>query len=189
MGTVTKPKTWADNENVLYTDLNSVLDTLYNEFNGNIDNANIKSSAAISESKLAFSTSSGHNHDGSNSKLIPAFAVFTIAGTLTTSSDPSPWVPIRQSRTISEVYAAVKTAPTGTSIIIDIEYSTDNGATWTSIWNTTPANRLTVAISARTGSQTSFDTTAISSGTLLRIATDQIGSTIAGANLTVTIKL
>src|SRR4051812_41206869 len=56
MGLITKPKTWADAENVLYTDLNSVLDTLYNEFNGNIDNANIKSSAGIVFSKLDSAT-------------------------------------------------------------------------------------------------------------------------------------
>ena len=52
MGIITKTKTWADAENVTYTDLNSNFDTVYNEFNGNIDNANIKAGAGISASKL-----------------------------------------------------------------------------------------------------------------------------------------
>ena len=52
MGIITKTKTWADAENVTYTDLNSDFDNIYNEFNGNIDNANIKAGAGISASKL-----------------------------------------------------------------------------------------------------------------------------------------
>lgn len=164
-------------------------ETLYNEINGNLDNANIDTSAGIVESKLAFSTSTGHNHDGSNSRLIPAFAVFTIGGSLVVSTDPAPWIPIRQARTITEVYGVVKTAPTGASILIDVEISSDNGATWTSIWNTIPTNRLTITASNRTGTTTTFDTTTVSAGSLLRVAVDQVGSTISGSNLTVTIKL
>ena len=53
MALITKPKTWIDNENVLYTDLNFEFDSIYNEFNGNIDNANIKSGAAIDPAKIA----------------------------------------------------------------------------------------------------------------------------------------
>lgn len=189
MGTITKNKTWADEENVNYTDINANFDTIYNEFNGNIENANIDASAAIAESKIAFSTSTGHDHDGTDSKLIPTFAVFTVTGTLTTSTDPAPWIPVRQARTITEAYAVVKTAPTGASLIVDIEYSTDDGANWTSIWNTTTANRLTIAASAKDDDQTAFDTTSIASGSLLRIAIDQVGSTVAGADLTVTLKL
>lgn len=189
MGSIVKPKTWADGDNVLYSDINTNFDTLYNEVNGNLDNNNIKASAAIAESKITFSTSTGHNHDGSNSKLIPAFAVFTVTGAVTVNTDPSPWIPIRQARTISEVYAVVKTAPTGASLIVDVEVSEDDGVTWTSIWNTTTANRITIAASSKSDNQTSFDTTSISSGSLLRIAVDQVGSTVAGADLTVTVKL
>lgn len=39
---------------------------------GTITNAEINASAAIVESKLAFTNSGGHNHDGSNSTLIAA---------------------------------------------------------------------------------------------------------------------
>jgi hypothetical protein len=52
MGIITKPKTWADNENVTYTDINSNFDNVYNEVNGNLDNTNIDASANIEASKL-----------------------------------------------------------------------------------------------------------------------------------------
>lgn len=53
MGSIVKPKTWADAESLTYTDLNSSMDTIYNEFNGNIEDANIKASAAIAVTKIA----------------------------------------------------------------------------------------------------------------------------------------
>lgn len=111
-----------------------------------------------------------------------------MSGTLVVSTDAAFWVPIRSTRTITEAYAIVKTAPTGADILIDIDKSSD-GSTWTSIWNTNQANRLTIAASSKSGSQTSFDTTSLSSGDLLRIAVDQVGSTIPGADLTVVIKI
>lgn len=189
MATITKTKTWADNEAVTYTDINANFDTLYTLANGNNDNDNIKANAGIVESKLAFNTSTGHNHDGSNSKLIPSTAVWTVTGTLTVSADPAPWIYVKSARTITAVAGVVKTAATGADIIIDIEKSTDDGANWTSIWNTTPANRLTIAASAREGTQTSFDTTAVGAGDYLRIAVDQVGSTVAGADLQVFLTL
>lgn len=57
MATITKTKTWADNENVNYSDMNANFDTVYSLVNGNIDNDNIKSGAAISASKVSFGTS------------------------------------------------------------------------------------------------------------------------------------
>jgi len=189
MGLITKQKSWVDEENVTYTDMNANFDTLYNAINGGIDNNNIDASAAIAESKLAFDTASGHNHDGTNSKLIPANAIWTVVGTLTTSTDAAPWLYIKNARTITAIAGIVKTAPTGDDIIIDIEKSGDNGATWTSIWNTTPANRLTISATNREGTQTSFDTTAVSAGDYLRVAIDQVGSSVAGADLTVNLTL
>lgn len=53
MGLITKTKTWVDNENVLYTDINADFDALYNEVNGNLDNNNIKTSAAIDITKIS----------------------------------------------------------------------------------------------------------------------------------------
>jgi hypothetical protein len=52
MALITKPKTWADAENVNYTDMNSNLDTLYTEINGNLDNDNIAANADIEIEKI-----------------------------------------------------------------------------------------------------------------------------------------
>lgn len=53
MALISKTKTWVDAENVAYTDLNADFDNIYNEFNGNIDNSNIKSGAGIDPLKVA----------------------------------------------------------------------------------------------------------------------------------------
>jgi hypothetical protein len=53
MALITKPKTFVDNETLLYTDLNSLMDTIYNEFNGSISNTNIASNAAIVSTKIS----------------------------------------------------------------------------------------------------------------------------------------
>jgi hypothetical protein len=59
MGLLVVPHTYVDNENPLYTDLNNNFQTIYNEFNGNIQNANISSSAGIVFSKLDSTTVAG----------------------------------------------------------------------------------------------------------------------------------
>jgi len=56
MGTITLGKQWTDNEAVNYNDMNGNFTTIYSLVNGNIDNDNIKSSAGISTSKIAWST-------------------------------------------------------------------------------------------------------------------------------------
>ena len=53
MGTIVKPHTFADNENPLYTDVNSDFDTIYNEFNGGIDNDNLDPAAGIDVTKIS----------------------------------------------------------------------------------------------------------------------------------------
>lgn len=85
--------------------------------------------------------------------------------------------------TIVKAYANVGTAPTGTSLIFDINYDSDGGVDGggTTIW-ATQANRLTVAAGAATANTTTFNTTALVAGGTLTIDIDQIGSTGAGAN-------
>lgn len=182
MALITRLYSYTDGNTILASQNNANENTLYNEINGNLDNANIKANAGIVESKLAFSTSTGHDHDGVNSKAIPKGFAFALAGTLTTGTSVTPVLIATQAQTITKVYANVKTAPTGAAIKIDIN---KNG---TSIWNTTQANRLTIADGETTGSQTSFDTTALVEGDILSIDIDQVGSTLAGADITVTVK-
>jgi hypothetical protein len=81
--------------------------------------------------------------------------------------------------TITTVLAYAKTAPTGANLIFDIN---KNG---TSLWNLTQANKITIAANSNTGSQTSFDTTAINAQDVLSIDVDQIGSLVAGQDITI----
>ena len=121
------------------------------------------------------------NFDTVADAIVPTF-VFTITGTLTTGTNLTPALIVPGAYTIQKAYAYVKTAPTGATILIDINV---NG---TSIWNSDQNNRLTIAASAQTGSQTIFDTTALQDFDVLTVDVDQVGSTIAGADLTVELK-
>ncbi|AMV24177.1 hypothetical protein VT84_07255 [Gemmata sp. SH-PL17] len=56
-----------------------------------------------------------------------------------------------------------------------------NGAT---IWST-QANRLKIAAGATSGTQSTFNTTTVAEGDLLTIDVDQVGSTVAGQDVTV----
>jgi len=78
------------------------------------------------------------------------------------------------------VYAAAyaQVAPTGAAILFDIHL---NGTT---IW-ATQAQRLTIAAGANAGNTKTFGTTALSQGDRLTCDVDQVGSTIAGANVNV----
>jgi hypothetical protein len=84
--------------------------------------------------------------------------------------------------TVTNVRASVGTAPTGSSIICDVK---KNGTT---IY-TTSGNRPTIAISTNTATANNPDITSISAGDYLTVDVDQVGSTIAGADLTVSITL
>ena len=111
----------------------------------------------------------------------PTF-VFTVQDILATGTSMSAVLIVPKALTITKAYAYVKTAPTGAAIVVDIN---KNG---TSIWNATPANRLTIAAAGVSGNQTSFDTVALAEGDILTIDLDTVGSSVAGANLTVALK-
>lgn len=111
----------------------------------------------------------------------PTF-VFTITGTLATGTSKTPIIPVHRALTIVRAYAVVKTAPTGANLIIDI----NKGGT--SIWASTPANRLTITAGNTSGNQTAFDTTALAADDSLTLNIDQVGSTVAGADLTVILR-
>ena len=114
-------------------------------------------------------------------KILTTFT-WAVTGSLVTGTSIAPIIIIPNNLTIIKAYAAVKTAPTGASILIDINIG------GTSIWASTPANRLTIAAGATSGTQTSFDTTSLTDGGLLTVDLDQVGSTIAGADITIELK-
>jgi hypothetical protein len=81
--------------------------------------------------------------------------------------------------TIKSVRASVGTAPTGSSIIVDINI---NGTTIFS----TQGNRPTIAAGGFTsGKVTNMNTATISDGSYFTVDLDAVGSTVAGADLTV----
>jgi len=87
MGTITKTKTWADNDNVTFTDINGNIDTVYNEFNGNIDNTNIKATAGIAASKLDATVVTTTGSQTLSSKVLTKPTVNGSVQGLTTDTD------------------------------------------------------------------------------------------------------
>jgi hypothetical protein len=182
MGTISRQYTYAAGNTINPDENNANENALFNEVNGGLDNDNIDASAAISESKLSFNTSTGHKHDGSDSAAIPNGYGFAITGTLTTGTNLTNAHIIIGAQTVTKAYAYVKTAPTAADLIIDINL---NG---TSIWATTQANRLTVSAGDTEATQTSFDTTALSDEDVITVDIDQVGSSVSGADLTIVLK-
>lgn len=77
--------------------------------------------------------------------------------------------------TASKTWAYCKTAPTNANLIM-------------SIYNVTQAavvGTVTIAAAATSGNSTSYTTAAIAQGDVLRIDVTQIGSGVAGADITV----
>lgn len=103
---------------------------------------------------------------------------FCIPGALTTGANKAPSFIMRTVGTIIDAYAYARTVPSGAALIFDIN---KNGST---IW-ATQGNRLQIASGQSTGTQTSFDTTALVANDRLDIDIDQIGSSVAGSDITV----
>ena len=107
---------------------------------------------------------------------------FAYPSTLAVVASATPSFIMPFSGTITKAYAYSRTAPTGQSIIIDIN---KNGST---IWST-QANRLAISAGQNSGTQTAFNTTALVESDRLDLDIDQIGSGTVGANLTVELKV
>jgi hypothetical protein len=122
---------------------------------------------------------------GGGTVYIPITA--SLPGPRIVGNDLVNWYICPRNLTFDEVYIIAKTGPTGAAFIVDIQKSTNNGATFTSLWASTPSNKPTIAAASVAGNTTSFDTTTANAGDILRFDIDQIGSTIAGSDITVTI--
>lgn len=88
MAIITKPYDFAPNTTIVSAQVDSDFDTIYSEINGNIDNANIKSGAAISASKIANTAatiSDNNSFTGSNTfkKTIQTITTASDAATVT----------------------------------------------------------------------------------------------------------
>lgn len=110
---------------------------------------------------------------------------FQISGVMAVANDLTNWIIMPAAGTWTKFYAVCKSGPTGADLIFDIQKSTNNGSSFTSIWATHSSFKVTVAATAVAGNTTSFDTSTFSAGDVFRIDIDQVGSTLAGSNCTV----
>jgi hypothetical protein len=121
---------------------------------------------------------------GGAERLVEAGVLFPFsrAGTLTTGTGAHRiYNDTGATLDIKSVRATVGTAPTGASIIVDINVS------GTTIFST-QGNRPTIAISGNTsGKVTNMNTTTIADGSYFTVDIDQIGSGTPGADLVVQI--
>lgn len=101
-------------------------------------------------------------------------------GTLTVSSDPFRWYAPFDLQLVA-VEISVGTAPTGASIIVDIHNS------GTTVF-TDQGNRPEIAISSFVSGDAVPDVVDVVNGEYLEFHVDQIGSTIAGSDLTITVR-
>lgn len=84
--------------------------------------------------------------------------------------------------TIDAVYAGINTAPTGASLVVDVKKN--NVSIFSSV-----ANRPTVVSGGHYNLTSTFATTSLVAGDYLTVDVTQIGSTVAGSDLTVTVRL
>lgn len=105
---------------------------------------------------------------------------FSVTGAVVVATGKSRFY-VEGNYTIASVRASADTAPTGATLIVDVN---KNGTTVF----TTQGNRPAIAISGNTATGTP-DVTTLAAGDFLSVDVDQVGSTVAGSDLTVTIRL
>lgn len=102
--------------------------------------------------------------------------------TLAAATGAQPF-PYTGSGTVVDVRAVVGTAPTGQALVVDVHI---NGS---SLWAAT-IDKPTIAVSAKDSGLTPPDQNAVlSDGDVITVDIDQVGSTIAGGNLTVVVRI
>lgn len=106
---------------------------------------------------------------------------FSVTGTVAVATGKSR-IYLEGNYTIDTVRAAVTTAPTGAALIVDVN---KNGTT---IY-TTQSARPQIAASANSATGNSPAVQTFVAGDYITVDVDQIGSTVAGADLTVTVRL
>jgi hypothetical protein len=106
---------------------------------------------------------------------------FFIAGAQTTGTKKAQAL-VSRAGVITGVRAYLDTPPTGAAFIIDCNI---NGVTA----YTTQTNRPTVAISGNASTTTAPDVTTVAAGDRISVDVDQIGSSVAGSDLSISITI
>jgi hypothetical protein len=91
-------------------------------------------------------------------------------------------LPLSGSYTLIDYRVRVGTAPTGASLIVDIN---KNGTTLF----TTQGNRPTIAAAGQLATTTAPNVTTFVNGDYISVDVDQIGSTVAGSDLVVVLRM
>ena len=81
MATITKPNTFTASTTIRAAQVNANFDTIYNDYNGGITNANIKADAAIAGSKLNLAAPGAIGGTTPNSGAFSSLTAPTIAAT------------------------------------------------------------------------------------------------------------
>jgi hypothetical protein len=139
--------------------------------------------------RLAAGTN-GHYLKTQGSGANPTWAAVSASGGLTEvrafvadnlyQDDGVAYIPIAASWTMATVYAQVLTAPTGANILIQVEYSADQGGSWTNLGS------VTITAGNKTG--TASISQLLAANSMLRFDIDTVGTTLTGANLGITVK-
>jgi hypothetical protein len=110
----------------------------------------------------------------------------SIQGFFATGTNVTPRIVFPRACKLAKVTAYCETAPTGASLIIDIN---KNGNTSYSVFD--GATRITIVAGAYANNQTTFHATygVLAADDQLTIDIDQVGSTVAGSDLTLTIEV
>jgi hypothetical protein len=106
---------------------------------------------------------------------------YSVGGNLTVQQGKTR-IYFEENYVVLTIRASVNTAPTGTPILVDVN---KNGTT---IF-TTQANRPNIAVGTFTDTANNPDVTTFAAGDYMTVDIDQIGSTVAGADLTVHIRV
>lgn len=109
------------------------------------------------------------------------YVVFAKSGTLAVTTGTHRFY-VQKAHKILEVEASVGVAPTGASVIVDVN---KNGTTV----HTTQGNRATIAASTFVDAATDVEVNTLADGDYLTVDIDQVGSTLPGEDLTVVIRL
>jgi len=197
MATVTRTRSYSTGDSLPATYYNADLDEIVAGVN-NINNSQVVSSAAIAESKLAFDASTGHDHDGTDSKKILAT---NLAITGLTAGQV---LKVNSGGTAIEGGGAGRGftwGVSGTLAIGDeqgIKIICPQGMTNNKLWYRTDSGTATirlqedttdivsgVSVTSTVGSTTSFTTSTITAG---QVVTLDITGTSSGSGLWVTLE-
>lgn len=152
-----------------------------------VDGTSIGSDADIDQGRLFFDSTQAYLpqvYDGGWEGFLREIARVSIQGTLSAGTNVLPAIVFPRACTIIKVTARVGTAPTGASLIIDL-----NKTGTSSIFS--GVTRITIAAGAYSDNVTSFHATnkVLTADGYLTLDIDQIGSTIGGADFSLTIEV